>query len=234
MSASGGDPSGQASQIPSSHRPIRLAVFLLVILAGLLVLRAIVVLVVNGDRLSGEKLEGLEFHGRYYPVEKVCLVIDDAGLEEGLKGHRLDRGEFSLLANGNGFQVSKSGRQVSVGCGWKNWEYDNDPQVFFYFSAQIHADRIDETLDCRTTEPGRTAETVPLGGFTSCRQHDGFEVSLIVVDDNAAISCQVKANDDALLPALELAMRPECEGFIDRLARSRPITYLGNGFWTVR
>src|SRR5262249_1536133 len=206
---------------------------LLIVVILLLLLRLIVVIVVNNPRLPGDRLEGVDIDGRYYPVEKVCLVLDDGALAKGLKGSSLDRGNFSLIANANGFGVNKEARIVGIDCGWKNWEYDTDPQVFFYFSAAIHADRIDRPA-CSTTQPGRKAETGTLGRFTACRQTDGFEVSLDVVDDNADFGCDVKSRDGSLLPALERAMRGQCEYFIDLLARSRPISYWGNGFWTVR
>lgn len=211
-----------------------MAVHLLVVLAVLLLLRVIVVLIVNHDRVAGDRLEGIEFHGRYYPVEKVCLVIDDGDLEEGLDGSSLDRGTFSLLATGNGFTAVQDLHHVAIDCGWKNWEYDKDPQVYFYFSADIRAEKIDRRPECRVSEPGKKAEIVSLGRYTSCRQDDGFEINHDIVDDNATVSCNVKSKDESLLPALERALRSACGAFIDRLARSRPITYWGNGFWTVR
>lgn len=192
------------------------------------------VLLVNHDRLAGDKLEGLEFHGRYYPVEKVCLVVDDSTLEKGLDGSRLDRGTFSLLPTGNGFNVVLDERYASIDCGWKNWEYDKDPQVYFLFSAVVYAERIEGRPDCRSEGLGGKAETVSLGRFEACRQYDGFKTALTVVDDNATVGCDVKSQDESLLPALEKVTRAACEDFIDRLARSRPITYGGNTFLTVR
>ncbi len=234
MVTAGDGSSGQGSHVASGYRVVRLVVLLVAFLAALLVLRVLVVAVVNSDRLSSGKLDGLRFHGRYYPVEKVCLVVDDGALEKGLSGSSLDRGTFSLLATGNGFNVIKDDRLVNIDCGWKNWEYDTDPEVFFQFSAVVHTDRITQPFACRPQQPDTTAETVSLGRYRSCRTDDGFETGLLVTDDNAAVSCQVKSRIEALRPALERAMRPACVGFLDRLASSRPITYPGSGFWTVR
>lgn len=218
----------------SGHRPVRLALLLLAVLAALLVQRLIVVGVVNGDRLRSEEVEGLQFHGRYYPIEKVCLVVDDAELEDGLKGDAaLD--DEDLMATGNRFEVSDFSEQhVSMECGWRNWKYDRDPKVFFLFSAFVYTEPVEQLPACTSDLPGVKAETVALGRYTSCRQDDGFEVTARVVDDNAVIRCRVKAVDESLLPALAQAMQQECEHFIDQLARSRPTSYWGNGFWTVR
>ncbi|WP_158647617.1 hypothetical protein [Actinoplanes sp. ATCC 53533] len=54
------------------------------------------------------------------------------------------------------------------------------------------------------------------------------------MDDNAVFTCQVKSQDEKLLPALERVTRSECLDLMDTLAGPRPISYLGNGFLTVR
>jgi hypothetical protein len=219
-----------------SYRPVRLVLLLFSVLAVALVTRVLVVAFVNRDRIGTDRLEGIQrIDGRYYPVEKVCLVVDDGELEEGLEGSRLDRGTFSLLANGNSFDVVTGGEddRVAIGCQWRNWEFDKDPQVIFSFEATVHTGRAG-TRNCRTAMPGGTAREVSLGSHSACRESDGFEVSLGVVDDNAEFFCGVKSQDKALLPALEEATRSECEDFIDRLSHSRPITYGGSAFLTVR
>jgi hypothetical protein len=227
--------SGPPRPIPFSFHPRKLLVFLLIVFAAMLVSRVIVVAVVNNGRATSAQLEGLRLDGRYYPVEKLCLAIDDDALEEGLKGSRLDRGTFSLLATGNGFDVSigDGASLVSVRCGSQNWEYDTDPQVYFYFTALMYEGSPARKFDCRESEPGQKAEITDVDGFTSCRRDDGFEISHRIVDDNAEFTCQVKSQDETLLPALERVMRSECVDLMDELADSRPIPYLGNGFLTV-
>jgi hypothetical protein len=237
--SAGDNPYMRRPSIPrrSGHRPLRLALLLLAVLAAVLAVRGIVVVVVNGDRVTAGDVEGLRFHGRYHPVEKVCLVVDDADLEDGLDGDAALARE-GLLATGNGFIVNTVGRQyVSMDCGWRNWEYDTDPRVFFLFSADVYTERVGWLPACGAAPPAAgAAPAVParLGRYASCRRDDGFEVVDRVIDDNAVVECAVKAVDESLVPALAEAMREECEDFIDRLARSRPVPYVGNGFWTVR
>lgn len=221
-----------------SYRPVRLVVLLLAVLAAALVARALVVVLVNRDRVGGDKLEGIQrIDGRYYPVEKVCLVVERDELQEGLEGSRLDLGTASLVANGNSFEVVNGDEdevdRVSIGCEWKNLDFDKDPQVTILFEADVYADRADDRT-CTAGPLVRTATEISLGPHTACRESDGFEVSLSIVDDNAEFFCAVKSRDETLLPALERAVRSECEEFIDRLSRSRPITYGGNAFLTIR
>ena len=208
---------------------------LLIVVAAMLVLRVIVVAVVNNGRATSAQLEGLRLDGRYYPVEKLCLEIDDDMLDDGLEGSRLDRGTFSLIATGNGFNVDTGDGAplVSVSCGSKNWEFDKDPQVIFDFTAVIYQGEPARAFDCRESVPGQRAAITDLDGFTSCRRDDGFEISHRVVDDNAEFTCEVKSQDEKLLPALERVMRDQCVDLMDTLANSHPIPYLGNGFLTV-
>jgi hypothetical protein len=72
-----------------------------------------------------------------------------------------------------------------------------------------------------------------LGRYSACVRGDAFQETVRVIDDNAAVQCTTQTVDQSLKPALAQALRPQCERLLDRLARSRPISYWGNGFWTV-
>lgn len=87
---------------------------------------------------------------------------------------------------------------------------------------------------CLPSVPGRKARTVTLGRYDACRQSDRYSVSTFVVDDNATVTCSVETADNDLVSAMGRAMEGECQHLLDRLARSRPIPFVGNDFWTVR
>jgi hypothetical protein len=165
------------------------------------------------------------------------VTVDDGPLNQALAGTRFDRGQFSLIATGNQFDVSVADRTVSLQCGWRDWDSEaSNPQLQFDFAAEIHADPVRERARCPITLAGQQVDTtiVQLGRFPSCRVDDRFSVRESVIDDNAIVTCGVSSVDASLLPALEQAMRPVCQGFIDDLAHARPISYLGGTFWTVR
>jgi hypothetical protein len=211
-------------------RTVRLGFLLGAVLAALLIVRAVVVAVINSDRLSGDRLGNLQIHGRYYPVEKVCPVLDRGALEQALKGDAPLRRE-GLLATGNRLDVRDD--QATTSCGWRNFDFGRSPRVSFTFTAVIRGGRITDVPACTPDASGGTAETVALGRYRACVRGDAFQEKVRVIDDNATVQCTTETVDQALKPALAQAMRPQCERLLDRLARSRPISFWGNGFWTV-
>lgn len=212
----------------------RLALKLLAVAVALLVLRLAVLLFVNGDRLSTDEVENLRFQGRYYPIQKICLVIDDNELEKSLAGDP-PLAKEGLLATGNGFSVNRVEKVAWMKCGWRNWNFDTNARVEFLFLANVFATAVDKSIfKCLPADPARTAHKVTLGRYSGCRETGRYTVKTLVVDDNATVSCSVEAADDNLIAAMRREMESECQHLLDRLARSRPIPFWGNDFWTVR
>jgi hypothetical protein len=198
-----------------------------------LVVRLLVVLALNSGRVGAGELEGLRITGRYYPVEKVCPGVRKGEFDDALKA---DPDAERLYATGNRFVRDPPTNLVQVGCGWQNLSFDQDPQVSISMIATLYTDAttVRERFVCTPGEPPDTARTVALGRYTSCRHDDGFEVDDFVIADNAVVACSVKSRDETVLPDLAGATARECERLLDRLARSRPVSFWGNGFWTVR
>ncbi|WP_173034600.1 hypothetical protein [Phytohabitans flavus] len=213
---------------------LRLVLLLLGVLAALLVIRPIVVAASNSDGAPEEKLEGVRFEGRYFPIEKVCPVVDDSDLETGLEGNAA-LVEEGLTPTGNGFSVDEDDGIAAMDCGVTNWRFSRgEEKIAFLFTVRVYAGTPPPAPPCAPEEPGEKAAPVEVGPYRGCQTDDGFEATTVLVDRNAFVSCGVKSIEEDLLPGLTAATQRQCGRVFDALGKARPMGYLDSSFLTVR
>jgi hypothetical protein len=211
-------------------RPVRLAALLAVLLVAVLIARLVVVAIANGDRLPADKLEGLTFDGRYFPIEKVCPVLSWRDLESKVGDKNL--ADEGLLPTGNRFGVSVPDKSASMSCGFTNVRYDRDPRLSIRVAAIVYSEPPDKADDCTYDFPGGEISAVTVGGYRGCRGADEDTVGIHLSDDNALVGCTVTTIERTLLARIAKLMPPLCEELFDKLADARRVPYWGSGFWT--
>ncbi len=193
---------------------------LLASLAAILALRGVGVLVSNSGSLSPDFLHGFTSRGRYYPVDKICSVLDPGALQDAIRdGDQLD-GTTTV------FEATTD--HVVEECQFQNKD------VVFTFTAGVYPDAaMRQNVTCTPDNPGEKVETIPVGRYSVCRWQGVAEGGSLIVDDNAVVGCRASPSDVSSLPALQPAVQRNCVRLVDKLAAARPAPYWGNRFWTI-
>ena len=204
----------------SGPRPARLAIALIASLLAILALRGLGVVWHNAEGPDPGYLYGFTATGRYYPVDRVCPVLDQGALEKAI-GHGGD-----LTAETTTYEARKY--HVIQGCELRN----ND--VTYTFQVVVYPDATSsDPPACAVKDPGDKVETAIDGRYTVCRWRKLLDAGAMIVDDNAVVSCYATPTELSALPALQPAVQRGCVRLMDALAHARPAPYWGNRFWTV-
>ena len=204
----------------SGPRPARLAFALIASLVAILALRGVGVVWHNAEGPDPGYLYGFTAAGRYYPVSKVCPVLDQGALEDAV-GHG-----GGLTGEATSYEARKE--HVIQGCELRN----ND--VTFTFKVAVYPDAAStDPPACAVENGGDKVETVKDGRYTVCRWLQLTDGGAMIADDNAVVSCYATPTDLSSLPALQPAMQRGCVRVMDALAHAHPAPYWGNRFWTV-
>ncbi|HWS32390.1 MAG TPA: hypothetical protein VN408_06570 [Actinoplanes sp.] len=204
----------------SGPRPARLASALVGCLVAVLALRGLGVVWHNAQGPDGRYLRGFTATGRYYPVDRVCPVLDQETLEDTAG----DGGD--LTAEATSYEPSKY--NVVQGCSLSNSDVTYTFQVVVFPDAASS-----ESPPCAVEDTGDEVETVTDGRYTICRWRKLVNGGALIADDNAVVTCYATPAKLTALPTLQQAAQHSCVGLMDALAHARPAPYWGNRFWTV-
>jgi hypothetical protein len=204
----------------SGPRPAQLASALIASLVAILALRGLGVVWHNTQGPDSRDLRSFTTAGRYYPVDRVCPVLDQETLEDTAG----DSG--TLTAEATAYEASKY--NVIQGCSLSNSD------VTYTFQVVISPDAASsEPPPCAVEDTGDEIETVTDGRYTICRWRKLVNGGTMIADDNAVVTCYATPAKLSALPALQVAAQHSCVGLMDALAHARPAPYWGNRFWTI-
>lgn len=208
----------------SGGRPAALTAALVVTLFAVFILRGLVLTWTNQGRVSLDDTHNAALHGRYYPVEELCPLIDDDEFTDAMGG-------TTFTATGNELELDAV-NSVYMGCGWEGSGVSLSFQAVVFIDGETRKDAVEPS--CEPTEQrAETAKWVSAGGYRACEWDSLIKHGTSIQDDNVFVVCGFSP-PRLKTSSLEGAVREECAHLVDQLARNqRPISFWGNGFWTV-